>query len=174
MEALFIATYFVAVCMTENLGIFKFLVLLQPALIWLIVSMLYRGMPAAIRVASDENCFRMDGSRSLRRETREKVAMRKIRTDLYSVLTGIMLGGVWLFLIVNALIPTRYPFLEEFKIGFLTIGFSFLLASYFLLRFSYLRTLAIFYAGVRSRKEVYLSVDVARLQNERAFEPTQI
>jgi hypothetical protein len=70
----------------------------------MVVGFLCRGIPSSLTKASRDNCYRMDGSISPRREARERSAKSKIRSDLFAILLMVALSGNWIALAINSLV----------------------------------------------------------------------
>ncbi len=75
--------------------------LFEVALICLLVIFLSLKIPSSLVKASDDNCYRLDGSRSRRRELRERNALVRIRLDLFAVLIIVALSGNLLYFLID-------------------------------------------------------------------------
>jgi hypothetical protein len=164
ISCLILTTYLVALGVVKDLTLLTFVLLIQPVLIWTVVSLLCMGIPKSIRQAAKHNSYRVDGSKSSRRESRERRAEIKVRTTMYVVLIYVALVGDWLFLFFydkpnslvsegNLSIIPVLPFLVWSTLGAIVIGYS------------YLRILKAYHAGIQSRSEEYVDRDMVRLQS---------
>lgn len=93
---------FVAILLAEGMSQWFMLLLLQLVAIALLTEIAYRHLPQAVAFASEENCFRMDGSLSERRKARELKAKSKVRTDLFALFLLIAISGNWLAVFVHS------------------------------------------------------------------------
>ena len=161
---LFIATYLIALCFSKNLGSVTAFMLLQPVLIWLVVTLLYEFLPKGIRKTSHDNCFRVDGSQSVSRESREKRAVRKVHLDLYWVFIVVSFSGIWLLLAFDSLVPKSIT--NELFAVLMCVVITWVVAvCVFVVRF-YLKILREFSEGIKNRSKQYIDIDLARIQNE--------
>lgn len=72
----------------------------------LFIEVLVRCMPRSLRRASLENCYRVDGTVSERRQSREGKARNRLRRDLTAVFAYVLLiGNGFLFAIDRLVIP---------------------------------------------------------------------
>lgn len=161
---LLLLSYCTAVCLTRNLDSWTVLFLLQPLLIWIVVSILLHGIPRRIREASQENIYRLDGSMSSRRESREQKKWKQVRFALYAVSIAATLSIDWLIvLLISDMIAAtwagKWKPLVIFGCG------AWLIFTFLFVRISYLRILSDFYRGIRSRKSEYVNNDLGRLQS---------
>ncbi|MGN6133321.1 MAG: hypothetical protein ACTHOU_02430 [Aureliella sp.] len=89
------------------------------------VELLVRCMPRALRRASLENCYRVDGTVSEHRQSREARAGMRLRRDLAAVFAYVLLvGNGFYFLVDKAVLPmsllssavsTYSPDMEDWK-----------------------------------------------------------
>jgi hypothetical protein len=97
-------TFAVAVYFAKDVSIWFLLFLTEAFSIVMVVGFLCRGIPSSLTKASRDNCYRMDGSISPRREARERTAKSKIRSDLFAILLMVALSGNWIALAINSLV----------------------------------------------------------------------
>lgn len=175
LSSLFVVTYIVAICMSKNLPAFTFFVMLEPIVIWTVVTILIYGIPQEIAKASQNNCYRMDGTLSDRRSELERHFMAQVRRNLYFVLINIALVSNWLFLVVD-----NWSWIENMNSDNATVDpmtalaatvLLWLVACFGLLYYSFFASLRTLNTGISSRAENYLSLDVenARRQFEHEY-----
>lgn len=82
-------------------GWFGFL-MLQSVVIWLAYFVLSFGAPASLAKASKDNCYRINGSKSRRRERKEQIALAKFHIDIFATLVLVAISGNLLFIIIDA------------------------------------------------------------------------
>ena len=169
---LFVATYVVAICFAKNLGGLTALLLIQPALIWLIVGLLYRYLPKSIRKASKENVYRVDGSRSAWRESQEAIAESQVRTHLYWVFIVVMLIGAWLALACDNLVSNHMTSVQLMFVG--AVVLTWFIGSCYFVTYSYFRILKAFYLGIKLRNQVYLDFDIASVRSKFQSSPSDL
>ncbi len=76
------------------------------AAIYIVVEAATRNLPQALRELAEANCFRFDGSESPRRVTAERVAKRKLRTDLWAIgIICLLAGGMTIAILHFYVIP---------------------------------------------------------------------
>ncbi len=78
------------------------LILLEAIVVIVVMQLMVLGMPQSLRHASEQNCYRMDGTRSKHRSRREQSALTRLRADLFIVLTGVCVIGDVGFLIMES------------------------------------------------------------------------
>lgn len=162
LSFLFLLSYAVAVSLSRSLGQWTLLFLLQPILIWMVVSVLQQGFPRTVRKASSENVYRLDGSRSARRAAREQGEWRRVRLALYAVSLNATFSIDWLILLINSEMMEGRLTLNYLPWIAIVVG-SWLFFTMFFVRVAYLGIVGEFYRGVRLRKEDYFVSDVGRL-----------
>ena len=82
------------------------LVLLQLAALGVVIELFVRFMPTALRRASQQNCYRVDGTRSDHRTYRERRAQNRLRRDMLAVLILVWLtGNALYFTVENTIAP---------------------------------------------------------------------
>ncbi len=101
LKWLLLALSAVAVLLSQGLSFWFLLVATEIIAIYMSVEVLARGMPAKLLSASSDNCYRLDGSRSERRATRELNAVRKVRTDLWGLFLILALVGTSAVVVVD-------------------------------------------------------------------------
>ncbi len=84
MLAVLLLLVLVALTFSRGLSFWILLLVIEAVAIYVSVEMLTQRMPATLRTQSQDNCYRLDGSRSHRRTDLERKAMRKIRSDLWA------------------------------------------------------------------------------------------
>ena len=85
---------------------FLWLVLLQLAALCVVIELFVRCMPTALRRASQQNCYRVDGTRSDHRTYREWRAQNRLRRDMLAVLILVFLtGNALYFTVENTIAP---------------------------------------------------------------------
>lgn len=99
-----LVTFLVAICLAKNVSIWVILLITQVLLIQILVAILCRSIPHSLTKASRDNCYRIGGSISPRRESRERKALSKIRSNLNAVLIIVALSGNWLVLMIDTLV----------------------------------------------------------------------
>lgn len=167
LSSIFIATLVCAIYFSKNLSPLTVVLLLEPVVIVCLVTVLYRGIPKGILFASNNNCYRLDGSKSERREMIEDHAIRCVRTDLYFIFYAVTILGNLLVAaamgVVQNLdadtIPMRYLF------GGLVVW---TLLSCVVIGFAYRSVLKSLHSGIQSRSKQYLATDIE--QTRRGFE----
>ncbi|HUP81854.1 MAG TPA: hypothetical protein VM260_25105 [Pirellula sp.] len=97
-------TFLIAICFVKYISLWIILLLAQLLLIRVLAALLFRGIPNALLKVSRDNCYRMNGIKSPRREARERKARTKIRSDLFAVLIIVALSGDWLILMLDILV----------------------------------------------------------------------
>ncbi|MCC7338939.1 MAG: hypothetical protein IT422_27915 [Pirellulaceae bacterium] len=98
LSALFLAIAPIALLFSRGLSFWFVLLIAELFAIYACVELLTKRMPAALRTQSKANCYRLDGTRSHRRSSRERRSLRKIRSDLWAVfliVAFIETGGVF-------------------------------------------------------------------------------
>ncbi len=163
LSLFFLLSYCAAIFSTKNLSLWTILFLLQPFLIWMVVTVLHRGIPRTIREASKENAYRLDGSKSSRRASREQMEWNQVRFALYTISISATFSVDWLILLLNSDM-IAVPWMTDFLPVVVTGAIGWLLLTMFFMRFAYLRILGDYYRGIRLRKDEYVECDVARLQ----------
>jgi hypothetical protein len=160
-----VGTYGIAMCLTYRVGETLVILLALPIFIWMVVSLLYHGMPGPVLKASSENAFRADGTKSEQRSSIEQIARAGIRTTLYIAMTSIVMGSVWIAIAMSFIEPiVNHEYFPEFAIA---VAVSWVVLSCLIIRWLYLRLLADFYDGVKRRSREYLEYDIARIQEEQ-------
>ena len=159
--------------MSKNLPAFTFFIMLEPIAIWTVVTILIYGIPQGIVTASENNCYRMDGTKSDRRSELERHSMDQVRTSLYFVLIYIALGSNWLYLVVDNWVWVEYSNADN--VGYLlsTLAAAILLwliACFGLLYFSYSASLQTLNSSISSRAENYLAMDVENARRHFEYE----
>jgi hypothetical protein len=163
ISLLFLVSYGAAICLAKDLGFWTVLFLLQPLLIWIVVSVLQQGIPRRIVEASQENVYRLDGSKSSRRESREQRKWKEVRFALYAISIAATFSIDWLIVLLNSdLILAAWR--SNWKPLVILGCVAWLLLTYWFIQHAYLRILSDFYRGIRSRKNDYVAGDVGRLQ----------
>ncbi len=97
-------TFLVAICFAKSVSPWMLLLLFEVVLIWLVLTILYRGVPTSLCNASDANCYRVDGRKSPRRVVRERIARAKIRSDLFAVLILVVMSGNLVVFVLDAVL----------------------------------------------------------------------
>ncbi len=162
----FLVTFVVAICLAKKVSIWVILLSAQVLLIQILVAVLCRSIPHSLTKASRDNCFRIGGSISPRRESRERKALSKIRSDLNAVLIIVALAGNWLVLMIDTLVIPLPLATESLAVFGLTLGW--IIGSSVFIRYAYLRTMRDFYAGIMSQSTEYLNLDIGRMQSVSA------
>ncbi len=101
---IFTMTFAVAIFLAKEVSIWILLLSTEAFLILMVVGFLFRGIPASLYKASRDNCYRIDGSISQRREARERAAKLKIRSDLFAILLIVALSGNLLAFAIHSLV----------------------------------------------------------------------
>ncbi len=99
ISAVFLAIAVVAMLFSRGLSFWFLLLVTELIAIYVCVELLTLRMPESLRTQSQANCFRLDGTRSHRRSSRERRAVRKVRSDLWAaflIVAFIGTGGVFL------------------------------------------------------------------------------
>lgn len=91
-----------ALLLAPTVGNFYYLMVVQVVIIVGSVELLARNLPARLRDASRDNCYRVNGSWSRRRAAYERRAMFKLRTDLLAVFLIVALSGNALVYLVHS------------------------------------------------------------------------
>ncbi len=99
-----LVSFFVTICLAKNVSIWVILLSSQVLLIQILVAVLCRSIPHSLTKASRDNCYRLSGSISPRRESRERKALSEIRGNLNAVLIIVALSGNWLVLMIDTLV----------------------------------------------------------------------
>ena len=169
LSFLFVATYVVAVCMSKNLLGFTVVMMMEPVVIWTIVFILMRGIPRGIIKASNNNCYRIDGSVSDRRAATERNSISQVRWNLYFVLIVFCLASDWLYLAIDGFEWAGRFNSENSSLNgmVLTIYVSmFWLAIFFVIILrSYHASLQALSLGIASRGKDYVALDLELLAN---------
>ena len=97
-------TLAVAFFFAKEVSVWILLLSTEAFLILMVIGFLFRGIPASLCKASRDNCYRIDGSISSRREKRERAARAKIRSDLFAILLIVALSGNLLALAIHSLV----------------------------------------------------------------------
>jgi hypothetical protein len=166
ISLLLLAMYTFAICLTKDLGGWWFLLLVQPILLWVVLVVLYTGIPRRLLDASDDNTYRVDGSRSDRRMHRETEARRQLKTNLSLLIVNVALGGTLALVATIHLYPNDHPTDRLFAIGLVT--FFWLVGGFLFLQSAYMSSMTAFLVGVRERNEDYLRSDIERMQRKIA------
>lgn len=96
----------VALLFSVRLSIWLLLLGAQLIAIYVCVEILTQRIPASLRKQSQDNCYRLDGTRSSRRASRERKGVRKIRSDLWAAfLVVAFIGTSGVFLIDTQVLP---------------------------------------------------------------------
>ena len=82
---LMVATAVIAVAVVQQVSFLLFIFTIQFALVAIGMALLERRIPKTITEASNDNCSRIDGSFSARRNKEEMHARSKVRLDLLAV-----------------------------------------------------------------------------------------
>lgn len=106
ISAVFLTIAGIALLFSNGLSFWFLLLVTELFAIYVCVELLTQQMPATLRAQSQANCYRLDGTRSHRREFRELRSLRKVRSDLWAVfLTVAFIGTGGLFLIHTQVFP---------------------------------------------------------------------
>lgn len=100
MSALFLAVAAVALLFTSGLSFWFLLLVTELIAIYVCVELMTQRMPAALRSQSEANCYRLDGTCSYRRSSRERKSLRRVRSDLWAaflIVAFIGTGGLLFF-----------------------------------------------------------------------------
>lgn len=81
-----------------------FVAMLEFSLLIFGVRLLSRNFPAPLKNAAEQNCFRLDGTRSRHRSHLEAAAAWKLRTDVLAILLIVVLTGNGLALAVHCFV----------------------------------------------------------------------
>ncbi|MEO8268505.1 MAG: hypothetical protein ABI557_02220, partial [Aureliella sp.] len=84
ISSVFLAIAAVALLFSRGLSFWFLLLVTELIAIYVCVELLTQRMPATLRSQSKANCYRLDGTRSHRRSSRERHSLRKIRSDLWA------------------------------------------------------------------------------------------
>ncbi len=161
---LLLLSYCAAICLTRNLDSWTVLFLLQPLLIWIVVSVLLQGIPHRIREASQENIYRLDGSQSSRRVSREQKKWKQVRFAFYVISIAATLSIDWLIVLLKSdLIAASWA--SSWKPVVILCCGLWMIFTFLFVRYTYLRILSDFYRGIRTRKSEYVNSDLERLQS---------
>ncbi len=98
ISAVFLAVAAIALIFTSGRSFWFLLLVTELIAIYVCVELLTQRMPAALRSQSEANCYRLDGTRSHRRSSRERKSLRRVRSDLWAVfliVAFIGTGGVF-------------------------------------------------------------------------------
>jgi hypothetical protein len=112
-------TAIAALFFMQQMSVVFFVFAVEAVLIFFGVELLHRHMPVKLREARSDNCLRIDGSYSPRRNAHERRALQKVRTDLWAVLLLIVLTGNWLVFFIHSEvipIPVAFQAVEAFDI----------------------------------------------------------
>lgn len=108
ISAAVLAIAAVALLFSVRLSFWLLLLVAQPIAIYACVETLTQRMPASLRTQSQDNCYRLDGTLSSRRASRERKAVRKVRSDLWAAfLVVAFVGTSCVFLIETQVLPFR-------------------------------------------------------------------
>ncbi len=130
-------TFLVAICFAKSVSPWMLLFLFEVVLIWLVLTILYRGVPTSLCNASDANCYRID------RDVMVWQGLGQFRnSELHSQ---------------PHFVKSSFPIL----IGTVILW---LVGSCVLVRRAYQISLRRFCDGIRSRGNEYFNVDLGRLQ----------
>lgn len=106
ISAVFLAIAAIALLFSRGLSFWFLLLVTEAVVIYVCVELLTQRMPAALRTQSQANCYRLDGTRSHRRSSREHRALRKVRSDLWAVFLFVaFIGTSGLFVIHTQVFP---------------------------------------------------------------------
>ncbi|MCA9181820.1 MAG: hypothetical protein KDA51_10220 [Planctomycetales bacterium] len=106
VSALFLALAPIALLFSRGLSFWFVLLIAELFTIYVCVELLTTRMPVALRTQSKANCYRLDGTRSHRRSSRERNSLRKIRSDMWAVfLIVAFIGTGGAFLIHTQVFP---------------------------------------------------------------------
>ncbi len=104
-------TAVIAFAVVKELPFLLFAFGVQFILVIVGIEMLHRRIPPSLHEASSDNCTRLDGSLSPRRQKKEQQARLKFRLDLLAVFSIVVLTGNWLaFFVHSEVIPIPIAF----------------------------------------------------------------
>ncbi len=104
VACLFIILTLVAILLSSWVGNLLVIICLQFVACLIVTEVLFRGIPTTLLKAAKENCFRLNDSHSDRRESMERKALFKVRTDLWAVALLILFVGNGVLLAVHTLV----------------------------------------------------------------------
>ncbi len=108
---LLIITAIAALFLMKQMSAIFFVFIVEGILIFGAVELLHRCMPEELHAARRDNCLRIDGSFSPRRNVHERRALNKVRMDLLAAFLFIALSGNWLaFFLHSEIIPFPVAF----------------------------------------------------------------
>lgn len=106
ISAVFLAIAAIALLFSSGLSFWFLLLATELFTIYVCVELLTQRMPASLRTQSLANCYRLDGTRSNRRSSRERSSLRRVRSDLWAVfLIVAFIGTGGIFFIHTQVFP---------------------------------------------------------------------
>jgi hypothetical protein len=105
ISAMLLAIAVIALFFTNGLSFMFLLLLTEVIAIYVCVEVLTRQLPPKLHSLSQANCYRLDGTRSHRRSSRERKALRKVRSDLWAAFLIVALVGTGGVYVIHSVIP---------------------------------------------------------------------
>lgn len=102
LAVVFAIGYVIAVLFAKETGFWSVLVMSELLVIFTVAGLLYRIVPLALFQASRDNCFRVDGTLSHRREWLERKATFKVYGNLLGITALVAMAGNLLVLWIDA------------------------------------------------------------------------
>lgn len=102
LAVVFAVGYVIATLFAKETGFWSVLVMSQLLVIFIVAGLLYRIVPLALFQASRDNCFRVDGTLSRRREWLERKATLKVYGNLLGIAALVAMAGNLLVLWIDA------------------------------------------------------------------------
>lgn len=102
LAVVFAVCYVIAVLFAKQTGFLFVLVIGELLLIFIVAGLLYRIVPLALFKASQDNCFRVDGTLSQRRKWLERKATLKVYVNLLAINVLVAMAGNLLVLWIDA------------------------------------------------------------------------
>ena len=96
------ACFVIAILFAKQMDFFFVLMMSELLVIFIVASLLYRIVPLALFQASRDNCFRVDGTLSQRREWLERKATLKVYVNLLGITALVAMAGNLLVLWIDA------------------------------------------------------------------------
>ncbi len=157
-----------AIFFSRHLAAFSVVLLLQPILIWIVVTVLHFGIPRKILYASKNNCYRMDGSKSNRRVNAERVALREARINLYFVLYAVIAFGDLAYQVYDHFANTKQTEINPVAFGTIALELFaiWMIASCITIAMFYFAVIQLLYRGIEIRANEYMDADIKRVQRK--------
>jgi hypothetical protein len=156
-----ITTLLVLLGAVNDLPIWLVVALFEAAFVIGVGYLLCYAVPESLRELAVRNGFRFDGSRSTRREVRERRALMRFRITMIGLVAYGVLSWNWIYALARHydwLRSDRWPWLAGAIVFWLAIGGS-------LMVYLYIRIVGEYRAGLESRRLEYEARDLGRVRS---------